>query len=250
MNFNEKKIWKIIALIGTFFMTACFVVSLVIFFNEKQYKLFTPERYVGIAINLISAALFFCMNFKPMDKMLPAFICYIYGVGNFIDTGNIMGFICLVCSAILFYQEGKIVKKNIFWIIILSLLALACLLTQVRDGAIEFIKSVCHIAGGAFIVFMIFAAVYPKTREKKSPAKMTSLSPDFYSQTDVKMLTSVLKNMNYSDIARQLEVSESKVKARMIELYKALGVSNRETFVARYSGNEFVLGEEIHYSEK
>ena len=61
------------------------------------------------------------------------------------------------------------------------------------------------------------------------------------SPRDIEFLSSVLEGKKYSKIAFLHDVSESTVKARMVELYKMLDVKNRTEFLTMYNGFSFKL---------
>ena len=98
-----------------------------------------------------------------------------------------------------------------------------------RSGSLVFLLSLAHIAGAVYMGFVAFAVLYPILKKAEC------------SPRDIEFLSSVLEGKKYSKIAFLHDVSESTVKARMVELYKMLDVKNRTEFLTMYNGFSFKL---------
>ena len=111
MDDKEKKRWFITAIIGTVFMGLCLVISIMQYF---VYKISAPlfiERYIALFINLISFFCFVVLIFTPTHFGIYFVIFYLYGCGNLLDQGNILGALCIFIS-ILFLKKMNLLKQK------------------------------------------------------------------------------------------------------------------------------------------
>ena len=62
-----------------------------------------------------------------------------------------------------------------------------------------------------------------------------------FTNQDLVFLEKVLAGTKYRDIAQLYEISESKVKNRMIEIYRILNVKGKTEFVTKFCNSKFQL---------
>ncbi|MGN0729343.1 hypothetical protein [Treponema sp.] len=242
MDFNEKKLWEILAWVGTAISAFCMIVSVFQFFTDNSPGIDGIRKLVRITINMIAFLLFLRLCFIPMDFYCYAFLFFCYGVGNFFDDGNILGIICLGLSYLFlsfsnFFKMYRSIKICLF-----MLLPVFSLTTQFfRSGSLVFLISVAHILGTIYMGVIAFAVLYPILKKAESVRHVKILDSSECSQRDIEFLSSVLDGKKYSKIALLHDVSESTVKARMIELYKMLDVRTKTEFLTIYNGFSFKL---------
>ena len=106
MKFNEKKTWQIIAAVGFVLTAACFVVSIFQFFQIRQYDESPVMKFISLGINFLAFLGFCYLIFNCMNFWIYALVLYAYGVGNFIDDGNILGILCFTITIALLQKLG------------------------------------------------------------------------------------------------------------------------------------------------
>ena len=185
---------------------------------------------------------FLRLCFDPLDFRCYSVLFYCYGIGNFFDNGNILGVLCLGLSFLFlnflnFFKSYRSIKTCCFMI-----LPVVSLTTQFfRSGPLVFFLSLAHIAGAVYMGFVAFSVLYPIFKKAESVKRIKILDSAEYSPRDIEFLSSVLEGKKYSKIALLHDVSESTVKARMVELYKMLDVKTRTEFLTTYNGFSFKL---------
>lgn len=240
MDIDEKKLWRLLAAVGTVFTLCCCSVSVLQFVLERQYEISFARKYVSLAINIVAFAGFTFLVFKPLYFICYAMIFYVYGLGNIFDFGNILGALCILASFTFLYFAGFFKKHFALKMVIFSLPPIAMLWTQFFvSGTLPFLLSVMHILGATYIFSLVFNLLYPRIKESESIKKTKKLDPEMFSKQDVEFLTRVLAGEKYSKIAAVNNISESKVKARMLELYHFLEVKDRVEFIAIYKNAKF-----------
>lgn len=235
MNTYEKKHWRIAAVTGAVFMAICCVISVFQFFDEKRYAEFVLVRYDSLIINFTAFFCFIILIFKPLHFNLYAFMFYIYGLGNLLDFGNLLGCLCLITSALfLFFSDffkTKILAKIILFVI--PPVIMICL--DIKPyGFVKVLVNCFQMLGACVIAGFIVLLFWPKFKEIKTYKAVKYVNPAKCTEEELNWLKMVLKGEKYITIAKSANVSESKIKARMLELYRMLGSYDRTEFVAMY----------------
>lgn len=244
MKFNEKKTWQILAAVGFVFTAVCFVVSIFQFFQIRQYDVVPVMKFVSLGINFLAFLGFCYLIFNCMSFWIYALVLYAYGVGNFIDDGNIIGTLCFTITIALlqklgFFSSHK--KTKISLIMVCPILAL--IFQAHNNDGINFVISMMHIFAAGFLLSILISIIYPAiVPDTTTEYKEKVLDPLKFSKQDIEFLNAVAKGDYYDKIAKMNNMSESKVKARMVELYKMLEVKNKVEFLTLYSRHTFVSG--------
>src|SRR5574344_1346836 len=115
MEYNEKKWWHIVALTGVAITTVCCIISVFQYIQFKQFETFLPLRYDSLIINITALTCFIYLACNPLHFRGYSIMFYIYGTGNLLDNGNILGFLCIFVSFVFlyitdFFKTNKIVK--------------------------------------------------------------------------------------------------------------------------------------------
>lgn len=242
MESGERKTWKMISGVGLVFSIMCLMVCIIQYRAEPDVDIF--QKTVRIGINFCAVNFFLFLVFSPLSFWAYATLFYIYGIGSLLDNGNILGTLCIALAFLFlnssgFFRTYKKTKKA------LLLIPPACslLLQLIHAGSVHFLMSVMHIGGTGLIFYLAWLLISPKVKKASSLKTEKIISRTEYSERDKEFLERVLNGEKYSKIARLYDVSESTVKARMVELYHHLGVKSRTEFLAFYSGCTFVLGD-------
>jgi DNA-binding CsgD family transcriptional regulator len=239
VEYNEKKWWRIVAIAGTAVSLLCCIISIFQYFQYKQHETFLPLRYDSLTINSVAFICFVYLIFNPLHFRGYCVLFYIYGLGNLLDNGNILGFLCIVLCYVFLYMTDFFKKKRTFKIVLLAILPLVMLLTQFfRMGLVFFLISVMHIVGSSFITALIMLIFYPRLRELDAHRTVKYINPADCTPQELNWLQEVLGGMKYSVIAEHAGVSESKIKTRMLELYQVLGVHDKTEFLTLYHNCE------------
>ena len=242
MEFRQKKIWTIVSSAGTIVSFLCFCISIFQYFTEKQYSSFAPLKYDSLIINTTAFLCFVYLIFNPLNYKVYAFLFYVYGTGNFLDNGNVIGLLCFTLTAIFLNMTGFFKSCKYLKISVLAVPALTALAIQfVKQGFLYFIVSVFHIIGAVFMGLLIIILYYPRLKQLQTTYSIKELNSADCTQMDLEWLTAVLDGKKYIQIARESNVSESKVKARMLELYKILEVHDKTEFMTVYNNYVFTL---------
>lgn len=238
MEIDEKKRWRIFAIAGMLFLILTCIISVLQYFDSKQYVEFIPGRYDSMVINFFALFCFIYMVFNPLHLKTYALVLYVYGLGNFLDRGILLGFICLLGSLAFFYEMDFFKTKKILKVILLYLPPLVLMFINIKPyGIVNFLVNLFHIFGIGIITCMILLLYYPRIQEMRQHKKVKYISRDSCSEQDLEWLRIVLKGDKYITIAKQYKVSESKVKTRMLELYKMLNAKDRTEFLTMYHNN-------------
>lgn len=242
MDFDEKRLWEILGRVGAAITAFCLTVSLFQFFTDDSQNIDDIRKFIRIAINIAAFLLFLRLCFEPLDFYCYSVLFYCYGIGNFFDNGNILGVLCIGLSFLFlnfsnFFKSYRSIKTSVFMV-----LPVVSLTTQVfRSGPLVFLLSLAHIAGAVYMGVVAFAVFRPVFKKAESVKRIKILDSAECSPRDIEFLSSVLEGKKYSKIALFHDVSESTVKARMVELYKMLDVKTRTEFLTTYNGFSFRL---------
>ena len=242
MEYNEKRVWKTLAYVGTGFMVVCMVISIFQFFLEKKTEPSLIIRYVSLFINATALVCFIYLSFNPFHFRAYSILLYVYGIGNIIDNGNILGMLCVLTSCAFLYVTDFFRKKRVPKIVLLSIPPLVSLISQYfHSSKVVFAISVMHIAGAVFITSIAVLLFYPRLKELDMHRNEYFLSLKDFSERDLLWLQKVLEGERYQTIADISKVSESTVKCHMPELYKKLNVADKTEFLTLYHNTKFIL---------
>lgn len=240
MEFTEKKIWKKASAIGFAFSVACLLVCILQYHAESNANTF--QKTVRLTMNFMALNLFFFLIFNPLNFHVYAVLFYAYGNGNFLDNGNILGSICIALSYLFLSTTGFFSKRKLLKSALFLSVPVFCLCVQAfHTGYVVFIISVMHIIGAGLIFYLAWLLLTPKIEKAKEIKTEKKISRSRFSERDIEFLERVLNGEKYSKIALMHNVSESTVKAQMIELYHYLGINSRTEFLTLFSGCRFTL---------
>lgn len=235
MELNEKKRWRIFAIAGMIFLIFTCIISVLQYFDSKQYVEFIPGRYDSMVINFFALFCFIYMVFNPLHLKTYALVLYVYGLGNFLDRGILLGFLCLIGSIAFFYEMDFFRTRKVLKAVLLYLPPLVLMVINIKPyGLVNFLVNMFHILGVGIITCMILLLYYPRIQEMRQHKKVKYISRDSCSEQDLEWLKIVLNGDKYITIAKEYKVSESKVKTRMLELYKTLNAKDRTEFLTMY----------------
>lgn len=242
MEFTDKKIWKKTSIAGLVLSILCLVVCLLQFYSDPTAATF--QKITRLAINFTSSTIFLYLVLNPLNFHAYGILFYVYGSGNFLDNGNILGAVCIALSVLFVNATGFLKKYRKTKICLLSAVPLLCLSVQfMHTGMVNFLISVMHILGSGLIFFLAWLLVLPKIQKASTMKSEKILSHKEFSAGDREFLEQVLNGEKYSKLAQLNGISESTVKAHMIELYHKLGVGSRTEFMAVYNGCTFVFSD-------
>lgn len=242
MDQKEKKIWQTVSIAGTFITGACLVISIFQFFSYKINEPFLVTRFDSLTINTVAFVGYLYLLFNPLHFTAHVIVMYVYGIGNFLDGGNVIGLICIIASAVFLYFINFFKNHMILKIIAFSIIPIASVFMQIFfEGPLMFWISAMHILGALFMMLLVFLLFYPRLKELGTQHFEKKVDSSLCTTQDLDFLTRVLAGEKYSAIAAFHNISESKLKARMLELYKILEVKDRVEFLMIYSNTSFVL---------
>lgn len=242
MDSKERKRWQILAIIGTIFTFVCLIVSIFQYFIINSHYQLIFRKYVAMSINAIAFLGFVCLIFTPIDFWVYSIIFYVYGVGNFFDSGNMLGALCIFVSMLFLNRLGFFQKHKPLKIALLSILPTAGLVSQIFSiNLVSFVISVFHIFAIGFILIILFIYFYPQLSSIQNVHSQISLSPEICTEEEIEWLSLLAKGEKYIGLSKRFNISESKVKQRILELYKILGVHNKTEFLTLYHGCKFEL---------
>jgi DNA-binding CsgD family transcriptional regulator len=242
MQKTDKTLWRAFAIIGTLIMLVAFVISVMQYFTYKQHDALFLVRYDSLCINTQLLAAFIYLIFNPLNFRVYAISFYIFGVGNLLDNGNILGMVFLITASVFFFITGFFYKKRTLKIVLLLIpIALALAFQCTQSSLINFAISLMHIVAAAFLFSMLAALMYPEIKKLRSLREVVFIENPQVTQQDVDWLNKVLNGTRYITIALEADVSESSVKAQMLKLYKLLGANSKSEFCAMYHNSKFEL---------
>jgi DNA-binding CsgD family transcriptional regulator len=235
MEYNEKKWWQIVADCGLGITAVCCIISVFQYVQFKQFETFIPLRYDSLIINGFAFLCFLYLIFNPLHFRVYSLMFYIYGSGNLLDNGNILGFLCVfVCCVFLyitdFFKTNRIPKLVMLCIFPIGMMAI----NTYRLGTVFSLINIMHIVGAIFMVILVALVFYPRFKEVEAHRTIKYINPADCTKEELTWLQKVLNGAKYSSIAEEAHVSESKIKARMLELYEVLGVHDKTEFLTMY----------------
>ena len=242
MEYNEKKWWQFVADGGLAISVVCCVISVFQYLQVKRFEAFVPLRYDSLIINFTSLFCFLYLVFNPLHFRVYSILFFIYGSGNLLDNGNILGFLCIfVCCIFLyitdFFRDKKYLKLALICVIPVTMMAI----NTYRLGTISSLINIMHIVGAIFMLALVALVFYPRFREVEEHRTIKYINPADCAEKELKWLQDVLNGEKYITIAEEAHVSESKIKARMLELYEVLGVHDKTEFLTMYHNCDFDL---------
>lgn len=240
MKLNGIKTWKIIAKVGLAISIISLTISSLQYFQFRINEPFVPSKYVPVFINTVLFIGFIYLNFNPMNFRIYSGIFYIYGLGNLVDHGNVLAVTCLFVSALCLYFTGFFDEKKILKAVLLLIPAIICFALQVWE--VKFIYSMIslmHIVGYILLMEIAYILIRPYLNLDSDEQKIKYLNSKTYTAQDMDWLTKVAAGYKYIEIAKEANVSESKVKAKMLELYTRLGAIDRVDFLSKYRNYRF-----------
>lgn len=198
------------------------------------------QKYLAIFINLFSFFGFITLIFYPTNFRIYFAVFYVYGVGNLLDRGNILGAMCIFVSILFFNRLGYFKKHKAIKIALLSILPTFALFTQIwTEEPVFFVISFFHICGLGVMIVVLYIFFYHQLSSIQNVHTSMALSPDICTEDELDWLTMMSRGEKYISISKKYNVSESKVKQRMLELYKILDVRDKTEFLTVYHGCEF-----------
>lgn len=237
MDEKEIKRWRVVAILGTVFMALCLAVSIVQFVAKGGNHNQSVFRYIAIIINAVAFLGFFTQIFAPGNFWLLASVFYIYGIGNFLDHGNILGGLCIIISIFFLTKLGFFYKHKVLKGILFLVLPVAGVVSQIFIvDYVFFLVTVFHFLGLLFLEKVFHTLFYEKMKAGLNHNERMELSQDLCTEDELKILTTLAEGNKYSQIAKQFNISESKLKQRLLELYRILGVKSKTEFLTEYHG--------------
>lgn len=241
MEFGDKKIWKRASAIGLTFTILCLFVCIIQYYCDPAADTF--QKIDRITIHFLAVNFFIFLFFNPLSFRTYSILFYIYGCGNFLDNGNVLGAICISASLVFLNISGFLKSYRISKIACLMVIPVSCILVQYfHTGRLAFLLSVFYILGAIFIFYLTYLILRPKVEKAYTAKTNKIISSEKYGERDIEFLERVLNGEKYSKIASLYNISESSVKAQMIDLYHHLGVNSRTEFLAFCNGCKFILG--------
>lgn len=235
MEYNEKKQWKLISIMGFIIATMCLTISIAQYIMFRRYEVIVLNRYVSLIINIVIFAVFSYLLFRPLDFKVYALGFYLYGAGNIMDNGHVLGVICIIVAAVFlfitdFFKKHKALKATLLSIIP----AVALIIQYFLYGHIDFLITAMHIIAIIFLSYTVYTLFYPRFKELNEHHTVKFVNPEDCSEQDLRWLQGVLDGKKYIELAQEDGISESRVKSRMLELYKLFGVHSKTDFLAMY----------------
>ncbi len=242
---NEKKVWTRVSYISFLVGFACFIVSFLQYFVDRRYELTFLRKYDSLLTNLVAFGGFFYLLFKPVSFTGYALVFYFYGIGNFLDDGNVIASLCITLSFLFLHRSGFMKKKKVLKTCLLLIIPMWALILQYfRHNLVFFLLAFMHIVGTVFILYLAYVLLYSKIKELEHINNTKILSKEKCTQQDIEYLKRVRDGEKYGKIAQLYNISESKIKSRMVELYELLDVKTRSEFLLLYHNYEFQISEE------
>lgn len=240
MDSNERKGWFMLAVGGAVFMGMCIAVSIIQYFVNKISSPMFIQKYAAIFINLVSFFGFVALIFYPTNFNIHFIIFYIYGIGNLLDSGNILGALCIFVATLFFKRLGHIRKHRSIKIILLLAPPTAALLSQIHThGAVYFLVSVFHIVGLGVVIGVLYLFFYKQINSIQIVRTSVEIPENECTVEELEWLSMLAKGEKYISISKKFNISESKVKQRMLELYKIVGVHDKMEFMTAYRSCQF-----------
>ncbi|HBG65010.1 MAG TPA: hypothetical protein DDW78_00865 [Treponema sp.] len=235
MEYNEKKYWHWISGAGFVIALLCMVTSVVQFKIYRQYEPLFICRYISLLINAIFLVSMGYLLLNPLHFTVYAAMLYMYGIGNLLDDGHVLAALCIIVSCVFLYVTDFFKSRKKQKILALAIPPAAALFAQWPIyGGIHFLISTMHIISIIFLTTVLYILFYPRLKELNKHNAIKFVNPGDCSEQDLRWLQEVLAGKKYFEIAKENSISESKVKARMLELYKLFGAHNKTEFLTMY----------------
>jgi len=235
MEYNERKYWHWISVVGFALAIVCMLTSIIQYKIYRQYEPLLICRYISIFINAVFLVNMSYLLFNPLHFTVYAAMLYIYGIGNLLDDGHVLSVLCIIVSAVFLYVTDFFKTRRMQKVIVLAIPPFAALLAQsFIYGRMHFLISAIHIISVLFLTSVLFVLFYPRLKELNEHNSIKFVNPNDCSEQDLKWIQQVMEGRKYFEITQENAISESKVKARMLELYKLFGAQNKTEFLTMY----------------
>jgi DNA-binding CsgD family transcriptional regulator len=206
-------------------------------------------------INIVAMVAFlYLLIFNPLNFVVYAVFCFLYGVGNLVEGGKIIGLLMALLSYAFLYKIEffKTYKKLKNFII--TLVFLVALGSQYRFGIEYVASSLIYIFATLFLLgigILLFLPELLKIRnlqktsaipEIKEPQKEVLRFPlDQFTRRDMQILQGILRGEKYEKIGGECGMALITLKKHVKVLFEKLDVKDRTEFLLKYVNYSIAL---------
>jgi len=244
MDITEKQIWQTIPIIGAVFSIFVIISNIA---SHDFVKLHPEDLFAltGVTILLaITAIVFLYLIFFPSNIFLYPIICFVHGLLNIVDGGNIIGLMLVMLGCAFSLKSGFFKRRAQIKFFCLVLLLLGAMLSQLRYSIPIFVNSLLNISIVAIIFLMfwfLFSSYFAELLPHRADITDIHLGKYDLQKRDYDFIRQILENQKYDAIAMSHRISESAVKQRAGVIYRKLGVSNRTEFLILASNAKIIF---------
>lgn len=205
---------------------------------------FLESDFLTSIVDCISLIFFIILLFIPRHISLFAMISFLYSFKIIIvdslaanPVGQLLYFIGISCLLFLGYYRTYRIPK-VAGSIILNMTLIAC---SARKGVMICINSYIVSLGYslALLVIVFFTTNFFHLIQAKKTARIWDLSKyTELTQRDKEWLKQILEERKYDEIACDSGVTVGTLKNRMHQIYNIVGIDDRISLLATYSGYE------------
>ncbi|ULQ59910.1 LuxR C-terminal-related transcriptional regulator [Brucepastera parasyntrophica] len=173
----------------------------------------------------------------PLSFYIYAFFCCLHGIVHLVDRGSAPGVLMYLLGVAFAFKQGFFEKDKQIKITGLILILVAAILSQIRKGFLPLITTTLQCLSVFMIGFLLVMIFLPDLQKimKTKETSVLRLSPTLFTYRDAKILQDIIVGKKYEAIASEHNIAVSTLKNNLSSLYKKLGVSNRNAFLAKYS---------------
>jgi len=210
----------------------------------KSFISFLESDLLTAIVDSISLAFFIALLFVPQHISIFALIAFLYSFKIIIvytlaanPIGQLLYFMGISCLLFLgYYKTHRILKIAISIIFNMTLISFSA-----RFGAIVCINSYIVSCGYslALLVTVFFTTNFLHLVHVKKTARIWDLSKyTELTQRDKEWLKQILEERKYEEIASDSGVTVGTLKNRMHQIFNIVGIEDRISLLATYSGYE------------
>jgi DNA-binding CsgD family transcriptional regulator len=232
----------VIAAIGCVFSAAIAIVNI---FATRTYLPGEIFRQPWITIaDLVIAAMLGIVVVRPDLNAIFVVVTVLLGFLNILDGGDITGCLLYLLGWSLALTKGFFKSSPKLKLGLVLACAILPLAAQLRFGVAKTLDSMVNIGFMilmATFVMLILRSQLSELLPDKVKRKRVSLAPYGFTPQELEMIRMVMEDQKYVAIATRFEISESKVKQQMLDIYQRLGVAGRTEFQVLCSTTNFIF---------
>ena len=238
-------LWRIAPALLMLILFVGFIVQTTVYNrHDFSYLIITPERY-GILAVFIGVTAAATVAF-PYRFWIYAVFCLSWGLVRIADGELTTPLLLYMFGSVFLFRMGFFKSHEVLKVSLGIVLLVAAILSQYRLQMSIFGDRIIHFALIFLLLFLVVIVLQPEihTIRTRRRVPILNLRPELFAEEDSIILQKVLVGGKYESIAKDLGMPISTMKRHISRMFDLLQVSDRVSFMSRYSGYTIIRGRE------